>query len=959
MSCILSEEQVQAWLDGESQHAAHALECPDCQARGLSVQKLRTRLTPPPSPLGPEFAARTARRILVRKQQPPGRPESPFLAIVRRQRVRQALRFPHLGGLFLLYALPALVLRQWGDEAAILAYSSTMVGALTLLLPLLLLSVEARTLTSLVRGQCLEEMLSTGASPRQLSDTLAWSSLKTMAPLLLVVSLMLAPLLGVESLWLLPSAGLFSWAGCYALQSLLLKAPQSGVLSVLAGLGAALVSWKMTLPGMLLLGVSGAWLRSRAVAQLERGGHLEKPTRTPAPAWQKWLAARLPEQAILQRELRRQSLIGPGWLLAHLLVVAVCWMKPRAIEPVFLPLGMMALAALQAGLSLAKEKASGSHDILIHSGITRADWAASQFWLSLLQAAPSLLLAPLCLLGWPLQKGDLTAWVWSGLVCAEVAALGFGALLATWSGWEGVGGDSRRRLVWQGLSALTQFLWWALLGGLVIPGLLRSGLGLEETLAQHSEMLFGRFGLTLALLLAIAGSLRSLRTRQQEMTSLAPLLLLIPVIPLGLLPQLARGLTSSTRSIDSLMWWIQLSLWLALSWAWLNRSQVRSWWQNTLSYLLCVIPSLYALAWLHYSCLQPDETVRLLMLAQVNWTGVVVAAVLVGGFTRGWCPSSPARPGLNLRLLTSLSCLWGLATLSLLSYFRPVAGGERVEAELARSLTQGHLFEIQSFGRRLDGFRGQGLLDLWDPRFQGQLRDYLASQEAADSAFQRFYLHLLGVLQKGEYTFGVGRGLVLAPVPHTTGQQRLDLLTLLVEMTPKVAASSDGHRHLTELRLVLLRELGPRLERQEHWQRLLELAQRLEALDERRQEFFLHRLRSRIGQVHPYHVKQGEVARVLWEQRARRALSALLVEGQMLDVSEGGLAVAYRPSDDHLARLLPIALELERIRLERGSYPESFQVSGLQTVYRSMGQDYRLVVPTMDCRLSSRGLVKW
>ena len=64
MSCQLNDSQIQSWLDGDSDESQHLADCPECQQRMLSMQKLRSRLVPPPSPLGRDFARRTAQHVL-------------------------------------------------------------------------------------------------------------------------------------------------------------------------------------------------------------------------------------------------------------------------------------------------------------------------------------------------------------------------------------------------------------------------------------------------------------------------------------------------------------------------------------------------------------------------------------------------------------------------------------------------------------------------------------------------------------------------------------------------------------------------------------------------------------------------------------------------------------------------------------------------------------------------------
>ncbi|MFN8606793.1 MAG: hypothetical protein U0931_04635 [Vulcanimicrobiota bacterium] len=441
MSCQLDDNQIQSWLDGECDLHQHLQVCPDCQLRLSAMQKLRGRLTPPPSPLGRDFARRTAAHILkVSDKVGPSRPwslrENPLIHIVQRERARRMVRAPHPLAIALLYLLPGAFVFNYGDADASWAYFGMLRLGLTVLVPLLLLSLEWVTLSSLVRGRCLEEILQTGLPPAMVSDTLALNGLRSLLPALLVTGLALLPIHPQGLLmWLPMTLVAFSAAG-YLSQAHLVGRTWARWLTLV---GATLVTCSLAAPlpwnvlGGALLVALGWAARAQSIQSLnaqQQGLPQRKNSRRILP-FQTWLAARLPELAVLQRELRRRNLFGMSILGANLGICAAAYTmfgRSAYCWPLF-----AAGAALLSGFGLVnREKDSGAFDVLTHSGLQPRDWWLSAQWLAGVQMAPSFV-AAVAFAAWqasPLGLFSLTASA-LGTACSLLVSLHAGAVIGT------------------------------------------------------------------------------------------------------------------------------------------------------------------------------------------------------------------------------------------------------------------------------------------------------------------------------------------------------------------------------------------------------------------------------------------------------------------------------------------------------------------------------------------------
>jgi len=613
MSCQLNDGEIQSWLDGESDQTQHLSECADCQQRLQAVQKLRSRLTPPPSPLGRDFARRTAQHVLrvtdvVKIQKPPtswwGRlRENPLVHIVQRERNRRMLRIPNLVAILLLYLLPGAYVFQYGDVDARWAYFGMLQLGLTVLVPLFLLSIEWVTLSALVRGRCLEEMLQTGLEPVLVSDTLALNGLRSLLPALLVTALAVLPVHPQGLLQWFPMTLLaFSAAGYLSQAHLLaLQWPRwltlVGVGAVAGSLGAP-APWNLA--SALILTVMGYAARRQSVASLELQQQGRLPVRSPkrAAGGQRWLARRLPDLALLQRELRRRNLFTASVALGNLgLVVASYTMF--ATDAYYWPFFAAASALLAAFSLVNREKESGAYEVLVHSGLKFPDWWSSAAWLAGLQLAPACLTAGLvsCWQQWPNGLfSSLAAGL--GTVLCLLVSLRAGAVIGT-----SVGINSLTAR--QAATRCVQEIAIIIVVSLVMVGILPSFLGNGSPLI----LMLGHYGLNLDQILSglailpvtLALHLRSRSLNGLELAVWNPwtggLALGVPLclwLQVSLYSRYGNGVTANFCA-GSLILVGQVWAWWAAPLA--RRPDLKRWALLTASYALLALPALALSLW--------------------------------------------------------------------------------------------------------------------------------------------------------------------------------------------------------------------------------------------------------------------------------------------------------------------------------------------------------------------------
>jgi hypothetical protein len=419
MKCQLTPSQIEAWLDGQEDQSLHVADCSQCQQRLVGMQKLRSRMQPPPSPLGVDFARRTAAQVLrtqrvqdtvqqhrkEQQQHPISRLlDNPVAHILHRERSRRSFRLPALAAVLLAYLLPALGVSAASQEGQMVYFAVLQVG-LTLLVPLFLLGLEIASLSSLVRGRCLEEMLQTGLKPQVISDSLTLNGLRALIPALLLTTLALLPSGHPHLVSWLPCAAVCFVGGCTLAQAQLLIAGWPRWFSAV-GLASALATLAAPYPwqglGLLTLTLQALWARRQTIAGLldQQAGRGPSFTYLRPSRAQLWLANFLPDLALLQRELRRGPVLSVSLCLGWTALVAAGFYFK--LEPTLWPAVVLTASAWTALRLLHKERESGAYEVLVHSGLTVQDWQASASWLSLLRLAPVLVLVPL-LWAWPVS----------------------------------------------------------------------------------------------------------------------------------------------------------------------------------------------------------------------------------------------------------------------------------------------------------------------------------------------------------------------------------------------------------------------------------------------------------------------------------------------------------------------------------------------------------------------------
>jgi len=336
-------EELSAWLDGEAtpdesaRVESHLKVCPRCRqttdlmvSAGSTLARVEVAL-PPIEALRPRRLPQPWRFPSLRW------PDHP-IAMLR----RKPAALPGVATVLALFGLPALLFAVLSPEQAQVFLGLTAVGLL-FGLPLHHFKTEVSVLTSLRRGRCLEEILSTGLPARQLVDTLAVQSMGAVAR----IGLPLVPVLAVGSqvfpdrgqaltaaLAWLPLVLLVFWLGSYYVLFLgawsqdgdARNLPQQGLAAAVLLPAVALAVFAHPLLGVLWFAMTA---RSLAVWGLDHLAQVDQlMNRRIHRARNRWLNDGS-DNPIVARESIRRSAAVPGGLGG--LVVA------RAL-PVLLPL---------------------------------------------------------------------------------------------------------------------------------------------------------------------------------------------------------------------------------------------------------------------------------------------------------------------------------------------------------------------------------------------------------------------------------------------------------------------------------------------------------------------------------------------------------------------------------------------------------------------------------------------
>jgi len=951
MTCSLNEEQIQNLLDGAPEHISHAVECTECQDRLAALQKLRNRLAPPPSPLGKDFARATAARVLEKAgpQRPRSQRESnPLQVIVRRERNRRFFRLPSLAAVLLLFSVPGYLF-SFGEVERQMAYFGTVQFGLTVILPLALLALEWSTLSSLVRGRCLEEILSTGLAPRTVTDTLASNGMRSLAPLLLLTSLALLPFAGRSALLWLPIAAI-TFVGCnYAMQAQMLIANRSPLMGLTA-LGACLAAllahapWNFLALGLLVaISIAG---RSQVVAALTDMQQGKTPARNKRPGrrLEMWLSRRLPDLALLQRELRRGGLFSPGWMVATLGGWAVCWYFSIDLSrDLIAPLIFGAALAISASL-LQRERASGTHEVLLHSGLTREDWSRSCAWISGLKLAPFILLVAF-------GAGSLTAGdeIWPGplralgLVCLMLVCNWSGAMVGIVSVWEGSLREASGRAISHCFMAASYYLA-ALL-------LFSATLGDQRTLANllgDRELLGIVFNdlsigvLSLLMMLALWLRARQVSSTTWNEQPVMPALALVPAIPVVVSVQLLMSVKPQAA-----VWWGSLSLCLSILWSWWAIPLLRHPWTHrsrwallTLSYLATVVAGSYIVAWLLVFSWN-DQLLRVIdSRVHLNLTSLSLAVCLWSltiamlGQKMHWKPARPSRSKAWAWLPLSLTFLTACLGLSWTSYLnRSIPNRARVEGFIQR--VPSSVPEDGAYSRLPRIVVGE----VPNAKFRQELHQLLQQKAPADKAVP----HLCATLIKSADRF------------WETGQwdEAITSVELLVALEPLLQQfpyiRADDSRRLATRLLQTGRLDGQQVGR---------LEQAMLGPD----GVGLRRLQNRFAYGSYLEIRQAEGDRTAEGQLYLNQQSLLYLSGYLAGTPAYGseLHQLYlrrsSPAGSTLwAASVEPSLALEKIRLTQGAYPETFDCKGLIRYQKGPGQSYGLTLIHQRQRLELRG----
>lgn len=276
--------------------------------------------------------------------------ESPMVGLLARQarrrgfdRYRRWTMFAVL--LFLAPAVTAVSLDRYSESLE--AFLVTLAGALAMVVPLAQLAGDAALLASLRKGGCIEEILGTRTSTREIVDQVALYSvmsvlrmgLAVLVPVVLGLLLLVPNRMAVllAGLCWLPAMTVVVWAGSCLVQAVIAWSDRGRVSAPAVLVAVPLVSYAaLTLHGasaemgdraylraallaLFATALLGVVARALACWGLERSvqvrGSLRQlwrsgPRRPPVP-WR---------NAIALREAARERLATPGGLLGHLMV---------------------------------------------------------------------------------------------------------------------------------------------------------------------------------------------------------------------------------------------------------------------------------------------------------------------------------------------------------------------------------------------------------------------------------------------------------------------------------------------------------------------------------------------------------------------------------------------------------------------------------------------------------------
>lgn len=453
---------------------------------------LKGSLTPPPSPLGREFARVTAAAVLRRAtQQGPDREppdggggtqaakwkleSSPLYPMVRRWSDASALKPLQSLLLMALYALPCLWVFWQGTTQNSRLFQGFYFGAVFLgacvALPGVLLSRTYDFYQRLVRGRGVEEMVQAGLAGTSLVDGFVRLNLAACTPILLLslASLIPAALLHTDLMTFedpllpqflshRPGIGLLAWplvavavfvSGCYTLQSHAFGAAKKAWIWAGLNLMGCLILWGgalQQLPAQGVVGffvclIAGIGARSSTLHCFELMSQGRSPVRVASRKagglkvglLEQWLRQQLSAFPLTYMEIGRNRLLN--WKIV--VITALVARTSNLTEPALYLAWAAALGCYLACSFLQRERSSGTLETLTQAGFNRES-VTSNLWLGaiLRSVAPSLVIATYSY--WSCANPPSLVLI-PALCLGVVASLGAGTWLGVQVSWDAQG----------------------------------------------------------------------------------------------------------------------------------------------------------------------------------------------------------------------------------------------------------------------------------------------------------------------------------------------------------------------------------------------------------------------------------------------------------------------------------------------------------------------------------------
>lgn len=463
-------EELSAWLDGEAtpdesaRVESHLKVCTRCRQTkdlmaqaGSTLARLEVAL-PPVEALRPKSLPKP---WSLPQLSWPNHP----IAMLR----RRPGALPNPLAVLALFGLPALLFSLLNPEQAQVFLGLTAVGLLVGL-PLHHFRTEVSVLTSLRRGRCLEEILSTGLPARQLVDTLAVQSLSAVAR----VGVPLVPVLALGSqefhdkefafaaaLAWLPLVVLLFWLGSYVVlflgawskDGVSRNLPQQLLAALVLLPAAALAVWAHPLLGALWMAGTARYL---AIWGLDHLGEVDRlisrPTRRRRNPW----ALAHSENPIVAREAMRKAASVPGglagvvgaraltmllpliWVLSFLDGGPEHWLGNYWVGFGILVLLVWARAASRTLGAVVGERERGTWETMMQTGLSQREfiqgWKAVTWGavgMDFLPAVGVLIMAGFLFLPYPLAAPLLAGLLALFLSCGAEVGLALSALSRT------------------------------------------------------------------------------------------------------------------------------------------------------------------------------------------------------------------------------------------------------------------------------------------------------------------------------------------------------------------------------------------------------------------------------------------------------------------------------------------------------------------------------------------------